>query len=789
MKTKIASIKLKAGLIIGGLMVVAIGLLFIASPVQAAGVYVDAVHGNDGNSGTEDSPYKTVTKGLSVGAEVVNVKPGTYDKGLGESFPITVPDNVTLRSTHGAEDTIIRGTTADNKHVLQMDNNTMVDGFTLEGIGSGWFTAGVYIVRKTGMEIKNNIIDGNETGFAGVIFTDSSGKVENNIIRDATGSGVMGLASTKGSTAEIEVKNNTIYGGDYGLYAAEILSGNQTVDAVNNIIKTDKTGITNGPGQFPEETIISKYNLIDSPTSYEGTVDDKTGDITGQDPLLTNPAGGDFYLWQTAAGQDRTSPAVNAGSGSARHLGFGGMHTRSDGGADVDVVDLGYHYPGAAPSVTLDNDWPASATRTVTVKYHLIDGNSLPCDTQVQYSLDNGVHWQIATSAGGDGTVGLDASPDGTLHTFLWNSASDAPETKANDTKIRITATNGTFAMPNWATSESFVLDNEHVKKDSSSDDSYGPNDTIVTVAGPGGSAQVLELNHNGALRYSPFFAYTQSLRTGFNVATGDLNGDGEDEIVVAPRAGGGPQVRIFDKNGQAKFTPGFYAYNENIRCGVDVTTGDLNGDGHAEIITVPGEGCPAQVRVFDYRGLPVITQGFYAYAQDTRTGFRVASGDLNDDGLAEIVTVPEQNAVAQVRIFNGAGQSVFVPSFNAFGDLKTGGDIAVGDLDGDDKGEIVAVAGPGFPAQVRMFNYLGTPVLSPGFYAYDQNMHNGVNLTTGDINQDNKDDIITVPRAGVPAQVQVYNPRGEEPLTLGFFAYPESFRIGGDVAVGLFEN
>jgi len=788
MKSK--SFEIKLGLVACGLFMLVACLLVVAPPAQAAGVYVDAVHGNDSTGdGSVGNPYRTIGKGLSVSADTVHVKPGVYSKSLGESFPITIPDNVTLQSTDGPQDTIIRGTTADDKHVLRMNNNSMVEGFTLEGIGGSWFTAGVYTVKKTGVEIKNNIIKGNDTGFAGVIFTDSSGKVENNVIWDATGSGIMGLASTKGSTAEIEVKNNTVYGGDYGLYAAEILSGDQTIDAVNNIIKTDKTGVTNGPGQFPEETIISKYNLIDSPTPYEGTIDDKTGDITGQDPLLSNPAGGDFYLWQTAAGQDKNSPAVNAGSGSAQHLGFGGMHTRTDAGADVGTVDLGYHYAGAAPAVTMDNNWPASATRTVTVRYHLLDGNSLPGDTQVEYSLDNGVHWQVATSAGGDGTVGLNTSPDGIQHTFLWNSASDAPKTKVSDAKIRITATNNTYAMPGWATSESFVLDNEHVKKDPDSNDSYGPNDTIVTIAGVGGSPQVLELNHNGSLRYSPFYAYAQSLHTGANITTGDLNGDGEDEIIVAPRAGGSPQIRIFDKYGQAKFTPGFFAYSESIRCGVDVTTGDLNGDGHEEIITVPGEGCPAQVRVFDYRGLPVLTQGFYAYAQDTRVGFRVSAGDLNDDGVEEIVTVPEKDAVAQVRIFNAVGQAMFVPSFNAFGDQKTGGDISVGDLDGDDKGEIVVVAGPGFPSHVRMFNYLGDPVLSPGFYAYDQNLHTGVNLTTGDINQDNKDDIITVPKAGVPAQVQVFNPRGEEPLTLGFFAYPESFRIGGDVAVGLFDK
>ncbi|MBP7051627.1 MAG: S8 family serine peptidase [Phycisphaerae bacterium] len=58
-----------------------------------------------------------------------------------------------------------------------------------------------------------------------------------------------------------------------------------------------------------------------------------------------------YYLDQTAAGQSRQSPAIDAGSGSVDpNSSLGARTTRADGVADSGTVDMGYHY---AQGVTL----------------------------------------------------------------------------------------------------------------------------------------------------------------------------------------------------------------------------------------------------------------------------------------------------------------------------------------------------------------------------------------------------------------------------------------------------
>lgn len=68
-------------------------------------------------------------------------------------------------------------------------------------------------------------------------------------------------------------------------------------------------------------------------------------------------------------------------------------------------------------------------------------------------------------------------------------------------------------------------------------------------------------------------------------MAVGDLDGDGRAEIIAASGPGGGPQVRIFNRNGRL-ISNGFFAYGESDRSGVLVSTADIDFDGKDEIVT-----------------------------------------------------------------------------------------------------------------------------------------------------------------------------------------------------------
>ena len=63
-----------------------------------ADFFVNKATGNDLNSGTSASPFKTITKGLSMAdsGKIVKVAPGRYDATNGETFPLVVRTGVVL---------------------------------------------------------------------------------------------------------------------------------------------------------------------------------------------------------------------------------------------------------------------------------------------------------------------------------------------------------------------------------------------------------------------------------------------------------------------------------------------------------------------------------------------------------------------------------------------------------------------------------------------------------------------------------------------------------------------
>jgi RHS repeat-associated protein len=156
----------------------------------------------------------------------------------------------------------------------------------------------------------------------------------------------------------------------------------------------------------------------------------------------------------------------------------------------------------------------------------------------------------------------------------------------------------------------------------------------------------------------------------GVRVAAADVSGAGHDDIVTADGPGGAPRVCVFDGLTHQEFYD-FLAYDPAFTGGVYVAAGDLMGDGHADIITGPGAGTVPWVRAFAGRDTSPIGS-FLAYDPSFAGGVRVAAADLDGDGHADIITGTGPGG-GTVRTFNGLGL-VPMQSLTPYGNTFTGG-------------------------------------------------------------------------------------------------------------------
>ena len=154
--------------------------------------------------------------------------------------------------------------------------------------------------------------------------------------------------------------------------------------------------------------------------------------------------------------------------------------------------------------------------------------------------------------------------------------------------------------------------------------------------------------------------AYDSPFTAGVRIAGADFDGDGIDEIVTGPGKGSAPEVRIFDAQ-TGTLLRSFFAYAPAFTGGVNVATGDVDGDGTPDIITGPGAGGGPQVRVFS--GVDgARLHSFFGYSRTFFGGVTVAAGDVDGDGLADIITGPGPGMGPQVKVFSGE---------DALGDLQ----------------------------------------------------------------------------------------------------------------------
>jgi hypothetical protein len=135
-------------------------------------------------------------------------------------------------------------------------------------------------------------------------------------------------------------------------------------------------------------------------------------------------------------------------------------------------------------------------------------------------------------------------------------------------------------------------------------------------------------------------------------VAAGDVNGDGKADIITGAGPKGGPHVTVRSGN-DLSLLRNFFAYDASVTTGIYVASGELNNDGKADIVTGVGKGLVSHTIV--YSGLDnKILQSFLAYNAEFTGGVRVAVADFGADGQLDLVTGAGPSGGPHLRVFQG---------------------------------------------------------------------------------------------------------------------------------------
>ena len=277
-------------------------------------------------------------------------------------------------------------------------------------------------------------------------------------------------------------------------------------------------------------------------------------------------------------------------------------------------------------------------------------------------------------------------------------------------------------------------------------------------------------------------------------VATAPIAAAGADRIVaVSGGLSGFAGLARFDATGALESGPPIAPF-PGFRGEIRVASADVNGDGVVDLIAGAGPGGGPRVRVLSGVDFQPIAD-IFAFEPSFTGGVNVASADFNGDGFADIIVGAGNGGGPRILIFDGQTRGILADLFVYEQSFRGGVRVSAGDFNGDGVPDLITAAGEGGGPRIRVID--GTNLAGLGtlvdFFAFEQTLRNGVYVGAGDVNGDSLADVAAGAGPGGGPRVSVFdantfvtNPANdpETARIINYFAYDSASRDGVRVAI-----
>jgi len=720
------------------------GSITFANPViLLANVAITTTDGTVSFANTINSNPSATLRSITL-QDTLNQGKFTFSKSVGSDTPLDV---ITVKSSAGVSfaSTVIANSIIieDSKNTIDFKGNLTLSGSLQTQVGVG---SDIYNLTLSG---PTNQIGGSgvfaNTGLITLGNSNSSSFLFNGGISESGGGGVVAQGSFVASGAVSFVSNFKVNGNNVGIVTLDL--GSDSI--FNGLVDVQASETINKNG-------VGTLRLItNTGSSFKGT-------------MVVNQGTAIFSDNFSSMAKLTISGGIVSGAGSVGNLnGFAGIVAPGD---SVGTLATGNFSLNSLMTLSLQVGTTSNGVNDKVSVNGAVSLNNATLSVITGNFITLGTTYTIIQNDGTDvvnGTFlnlpeGASYTSGNTIFTVSYKGGT------GNDVTLKVIST---------------VLPPTPVNVP-------GVKQTFATGIDAGGGPLVTVNFADG--HTSSFFAYAPSFTGGVRVAMGDINGDGNVDLITAPGVGGGPNIKIFNLvSGTPIQVADFFVFEAAFFGGLNIGVGNLNNDGYGDIIVGAGPGGGPRVSAyagsqnFSINGNTVMTT-FFAYAPEFTGGITVAAADRTGEGLDEIVTGAGYGGGPNVTVFQlqqtpqGAFNQVVIQNFFAFDTLFTGGIyVAGGRFTNSTYDDIFVGTGSGTKATVAVaFGTGGIHYLNP-FGNFTGGVR--VGISSSSIQGTTPNYLMAAAGPGGGPQVNLYN--------TNFNQVDSFFATNPNVTLGLFAN